>query len=153
MRQTKSLVTGGGGLCGVRYVALWHAVIKSSLGLTAWHLFTEDFNFPDSPFPLPITPSPPLALWLGFRLYFSPSVTSVSPCSLAFSVTPLSLRVLTQFVPATTSYQGLLSSESSLFSPAQIHLFYHHSNLSIYTGLRGRNCWSIWAMLCVIFWT
>lgn len=57
MREMKGLVTGAGGLCGLRCVVFWHAVIKPSPTLTAQHLFTADFNFPDSPFPLPITPS------------------------------------------------------------------------------------------------
>lgn len=43
MIEMKGLVTGGGGLCWVKYVVWWHAVIKSSPGLTAQHLFTEDF--------------------------------------------------------------------------------------------------------------
>lgn len=81
--EKKGLVTGCGGLCRVRYMVLWHAVIKSSLRLTAWHLFTKDFNFPDSPFPPPITPSSPRTLCLEPCLYFSPSVTFVSPCSLS----------------------------------------------------------------------
>lgn len=148
----KGLVTGGEGLCWVRYVVLWHAVIKFSPGLTARHLFTEDFNFPDSPFPLPITPSPPLSHSASLSVFISLPQSPLChlALSLTLSVSPLSLRVLTQFVPAATSYQGLLSCKSSLFSSAQIHLFYHHSFLSIYIGLRGRNCWSIWPMLCVI---
>lgn len=138
----KGLVTGGEGLCWVRYVGLWHAVIKFSPGLTARHLFTEDFNFPDSPFPLPITlspPSPPLVL-ASLSVFISLPQSPLCRLALSLSVSPLSFRVLTQFVPATTSYQGLLSCKSSLFSSAQIHLFYHHSFLSIYIGLRGRNC-------------
>ena len=115
MGEMKGRVTGGERLCAVRYVALWHAVIKSSPGPTARHLFTEDFNFPDSPFPRPITPSPHLVLCLTFCLHFSPSVTFVLPRSLSLSH-PVSLRVLTHFVPTTRSYQGLFSCESTLFS-------------------------------------
>lgn len=81
----KDLVTGCGGHSGVRYMVLWHAVIKFFPGLTVQHLFTEDFNFPDSPLPLPITPSPLLALCLAFCLYFSPPVTYVLPCSVSVS--------------------------------------------------------------------
>lgn len=108
--------------------------------------------FPDSSFPPPITPSPPpphthTAL---LSVFISLPLSHLPVASLSLSVSPLSLRVLTQFVPATTSYQGLLSCKSAVFPSAQIHLFYHHSFLSIYTGLGGRNCWSIWAMLCVI---
>lgn len=88
MGQMKGLVTGGGGLYGVSYVVLWHAVIKSSPGLTARHLFTEALI---SLTVLSLYPSlhlPPLALGLALRLNFSPSVTFVSPCSLALALSP-----------------------------------------------------------------
>lgn len=107
--------------------------------------------FPDSSFPPPITPSPPPPPHAALlSVFISLPLSHLPVASLSLSVSPLSLRVLTQFVPATTSYQGLLSCKSAVFPSAQIHLFYHHSFLSIYTGLGGRNCWSIWAMLCVI---
>lgn len=151
MIEMKGLVTGSGGLCWVKYVVWWHAVIKLSPGLTAQHLFTEDF------FSLTVLslhqslhrPPAPLRMLPRFLSLFL-SLSHLPVASLSLSVLPLSLRILTQFIPATTSYQGLLSCKSVLFPSAQIHLFYHHSFLSIYTGLGGRNCWSIWAMLCVI---
>lgn len=115
-------------------------------------LVYRGFNFPDSPFPLPITPSPPTCTRPRSPSEFlslSHLCVALLARSRSLAVSPVSLRVLTRFVPAT-SYPGPLSCKSSLFSSAQIHLFYHRSFLSIYTGLRGRNCSSIWAMLCVI---
>lgn len=109
VREMKGLVTGGGGLCVVRYVVLWQAVIKSSPGLTARHLFTEDFNFPDSPFPLPITPSP--------RSHTPPrflsSVTFVLPCSLSLCLAPV-----------TQSLNPVRTSNKKLSAAAQLPIFF-----------------------------
>lgn len=135
MREMKGLVTGAGGLCGLRCVVFWHAVIKPSPTLTAQHLFTADFNFPDSPFPLPITPSHTLPRSLS--LFLSLTHLSVAAHTLSLSVSPIA-RLITQLVPATTYYQGMLSCKGRLFSAAQTHLFYHHSFLSIYIGLGGK---------------
>lgn len=146
MQETKGLVRG----------PLW-GEIHSIVACCNQVLFCSDssalvyrgLSFPWQSFPLPITPSP-LSFSLSQSFAFLSLLLSLSHLALPLSASPLSLRVLTRIVPATRSYQRLLSCRSSLFSSAQIHLFYHHSYLSIYTGLRGRNCSSIWAMLCVI---
>lgn len=124
----------------------WHAVIKPSPRLTAYHLFTADFNFPDSLFPRNSHSISPISLaLLGFLssfLPYSPFYCHSSPHDcLAYP----SVKVLTQLIPATAYYHGMLSCNGFLFSAAQIHLFYHHSFLSIYSGLGGqqKNCWSI----------
>lgn len=121
VREMKGLVTNGENLCVVRYVELRHAVIKSSPRLTARHLFTEDFNFPDSPFPLyPLLHPPPplLALYLTFCLYFSPSVPFVLLCYLS-----LSLR----FTSVPRSLNPVCTNNNKLSGAAQLqklHIFF-----------------------------
>lgn len=119
----------------------WHTVIKPSPRLTAYHLFIAHFNFPDSLSPpkqslhlplltrtawLSVFISPLLILLLSFQL-------SLPPDCLAHP----SVKVLTQLIPATAYYHGMLSCNGFLFSAVQIHLFYHHSFLSIYSSPGG----------------
>lgn len=123
----------------------WHAVIKPSPRLTAYRLFTADFHFPDSL-------SPPKKQSLRLPHLCHPAWLSVfislphSPLPLSFQPpthpTPdclahPSVKVLTQLIPATAYYHGMLSCDGFLFSAAQIHLFYHRSFWSIYSGLGG----------------
>lgn len=78
-------------------------------------LVYRGFNFPDSPFPLPITPSPPTCTRPRSPSEFL-SLSHLCVALLArfrsLAVSPVSLRVLTRFVPAT-SYPGPLSCKSS----------------------------------------
>lgn len=112
MIEMKGLVTGGGGLCWVKYVMWWHAVIKSSPGLTAQHLFTEDF------FSLTVLslhpslhhpPPPTHTHCLAFCLYFSP------PQSPSCRLT-LSLRLAS----VTQSLNPVRTSNNKLSGAAQL---------------------------------
>lgn len=134
----KGIVTVGEGIYMLRSVVLWNGLIKSYTRRTAQHLFTEDFSLPDSAFLLPVTPFPyprPLPHFL----------CHLCVASLCLSESQLSTDQQLQVIR-----RGRSAAKAPLFSSAQIHLFYHHSFMSIYIGPRERNSWSIWAMLCVI---
>lgn len=134
----------------------WHVVIKPTPRLTAYHLFTADFNFPDSLFPWNSHTVSPVSVTLtGFLSSFHslthPSTVIPAPPNPDCVAHP-SVKVLTQLIPAPAYYHGMLSCNGFLFSAAQIHLFYHHSFLSIYSGLGGsRRIAGAFEQCCVWF--
>lgn len=125
----------------------WHAVVKPSPRLTAYYLFTADFNFPDSLSPETVTPSSPFpSHCLAFCLHFTPSLTPLS-----FQVPPNRLSGS----PISQSFDPVNTSNSILSWDAQLHWlpifwcsnpFILSSFIFVYLlrpGGQRKNCWSI----------
>lgn len=141
-------------LCGLRCGVFWHAVIKPSSTLTGRHLFTADFNFLDSPFPLPITSSPPCHT-PPYPLSPFLSLTCFSVCvysfSLAFSLSLFFSPITWSRNPACThNVRGCLAAKDPFFLLRKFSCFISIHFCLFIEAWGKKNCWSISAMFCVI---